>query len=535
MAIIDIKQLKSWFSKGIYPKAAHFAAWFDSFWHKNDKIPISAVDGLPDKLNGKYDASEMKVYDQTLADISQNLKEHHNASAEDFRHIHKSIEDLENSGGVETIQVNSIAERDALKVPDGTFCVVTTMKEVTSATSAILGVSHNNNFFNRLIFDTINTPNNAMGVNFNVEAGFGGTMAHVSSKLISTYEPSIPGIFICVSMLDKDIVVWSAAAFVLQQNDGSLTNVVAGWNKTTIDFSTHCFLYAETPAVWTNASMKAQSIVTVLYQRANNEWLLISPPRKDYSNWVKDFDHTFEQGSYIFDHLSLNGPPSIRVGNSGEVHQGWMQVVHFAGDASLMDLIRTVQIVITKGSTGVFIRNYTAGCCCDVSPSYKTWTPWNKIYTDFDLINNGFDGNMKINGSVSATAFNTETTQRSGRSVGAGAAGFEAAPKVTPHTISANILDMTACRVESIDGCVCVEFELQQLKQHFPDCVYEVCECEDSAEITHGEGCKNVSRTVVEPREKKILIDNQKLNTQMFMALINEIKTLKDKIETLKN
>lgn len=142
---------------------------------------------------------------------------------------------------------------------------------------------------------------------------------------------------------------------------------------------------------------------------------------------------------------------------------------------------------------------------------------------------------MKINGAISATAFNVVTAQRMARSAGAEVIGFENTPTITPLELNADILDMTACCVESVDGCKCVEFDLHKIKQHFPNCVIEEV-TEEPAEITHNDNCKNKDR-VVEfiPKERKVSIDTQSLNTQILATLMSEIKTLKKEINTLKN
>ncbi|MEY4902832.1 MAG: hypothetical protein RLZZ292_647 [Bacteroidota bacterium] len=43
--------LKSWFKKGLKPLETQFADWIDSYWHKNDAIPISSIDNLNNTLN----------------------------------------------------------------------------------------------------------------------------------------------------------------------------------------------------------------------------------------------------------------------------------------------------------------------------------------------------------------------------------------------------------------------------------------------------------------------------------------------------
>lgn len=53
MAIRSISQLKAWFKKGAYPTAEQFADWMDSFFHKEETVPIGSVSGLTEQLNGK--------------------------------------------------------------------------------------------------------------------------------------------------------------------------------------------------------------------------------------------------------------------------------------------------------------------------------------------------------------------------------------------------------------------------------------------------------------------------------------------------
>lgn len=66
--------LKKWFSRGAYPTASQFAAWIDSFFHKDDKIPAASVEGLTDTLNAKASATEVmairKQVDKNTASIS---------------------------------------------------------------------------------------------------------------------------------------------------------------------------------------------------------------------------------------------------------------------------------------------------------------------------------------------------------------------------------------------------------------------------------------------------------------------------------
>ena len=67
MAVVSRDQIKSWFRKGLKPLEVHFASWIDSFWHKNDAIPMSSIDGLNDALNQRTIS-----IDDALSDSSTN-------------------------------------------------------------------------------------------------------------------------------------------------------------------------------------------------------------------------------------------------------------------------------------------------------------------------------------------------------------------------------------------------------------------------------------------------------------------------------
>ena len=50
---MDKTTLKAWFTRGKKPTAAQFAAWMDSYWHKDEPLPTTAIDGLDDLLDEK--------------------------------------------------------------------------------------------------------------------------------------------------------------------------------------------------------------------------------------------------------------------------------------------------------------------------------------------------------------------------------------------------------------------------------------------------------------------------------------------------
>jgi len=59
MAIRTRDVLKSWFQRGLKPLAAQFSDWIDSFWHRNDKIPMTSIEGLANTLNEKANTAAL--------------------------------------------------------------------------------------------------------------------------------------------------------------------------------------------------------------------------------------------------------------------------------------------------------------------------------------------------------------------------------------------------------------------------------------------------------------------------------------------
>lgn len=64
-----LNTLKTYFETGDKPTQAHFWDWLESFWHKDDSIPIASVSGLSDTLNTyatEADLNAFKAVDLTV-------------------------------------------------------------------------------------------------------------------------------------------------------------------------------------------------------------------------------------------------------------------------------------------------------------------------------------------------------------------------------------------------------------------------------------------------------------------------------------
>lgn len=63
----DLNTIINWFQTGAYPTGPQFAAAWSSFYHKDDTIPISAIEGLSTQL-GSY--VEISVLDNHIKDTN---------------------------------------------------------------------------------------------------------------------------------------------------------------------------------------------------------------------------------------------------------------------------------------------------------------------------------------------------------------------------------------------------------------------------------------------------------------------------------
>ena len=95
---VSLDTMKSWFKKGLYPTESQFASVFDSFWHKDDAIPMASVQNLTQTLNNKAsafhkhelsDISDLSVFEQ---DISNQIS---NKASKDHTHTFADVDGLD--------------------------------------------------------------------------------------------------------------------------------------------------------------------------------------------------------------------------------------------------------------------------------------------------------------------------------------------------------------------------------------------------------------------------------------------------------
>jgi hypothetical protein len=68
----SLNTIKNWFKTGLKPTQAQFWAWMDSFWHKDEQIPMAKIDGITNlisQINANLDGVVHKQGNETIKDI----------------------------------------------------------------------------------------------------------------------------------------------------------------------------------------------------------------------------------------------------------------------------------------------------------------------------------------------------------------------------------------------------------------------------------------------------------------------------------
>lgn len=141
MAIQSLSTIKNWFKTRLKPTQAQFWDTWDSFWHKNDKIPVGSIENLDSILSGK--ASQEGVNNaltavseslQTLEENKVDKVEGKQLSSEDYTTEEKTklagltnIQLTSDDGSIQILESNEGYNLQSLRYPiissDGTISV----------------------------------------------------------------------------------------------------------------------------------------------------------------------------------------------------------------------------------------------------------------------------------------------------------------------------------------------------------------------------------------------------------------------------
>jgi hypothetical protein len=75
MAKQTINSIKNWFRTGLKPTQAQFWDWLDSYFHKDEKIPLTSIDGIQEEFDKKVDKGLIQISDvENLEETLENIQ-----------------------------------------------------------------------------------------------------------------------------------------------------------------------------------------------------------------------------------------------------------------------------------------------------------------------------------------------------------------------------------------------------------------------------------------------------------------------------
>lgn len=70
----DKNTIKAWFRNKLKPTQEQFWAWLDSYWHKDEKIPVSVISGLNDLLSSSATVESLEALRKQVELLHQLLQ-----------------------------------------------------------------------------------------------------------------------------------------------------------------------------------------------------------------------------------------------------------------------------------------------------------------------------------------------------------------------------------------------------------------------------------------------------------------------------
>lgn len=165
---MDKTTIKKWFSKGKKPTEQQFHATFDSFWHKDEKINISDVDGLVSQLAQKASVSHQHAQSDIIGLLSALAAKsdlNHTHSQSDIDGLQAAIENATNNKQDKTDESLQTATKVVVGAINEVHEKVTNLIDMASARSYTLDfgtgseIIQDVNMFGSITINGIHTHN----------------------------------------------------------------------------------------------------------------------------------------------------------------------------------------------------------------------------------------------------------------------------------------------------------------------------------------------------------------------------------------
>lgn len=88
MAKQSLNNIKNWFKTGLIPTQNQFWDTWDSFWHKDDQIPASSIQGIDSLLDSKAEKADFQAHlvdNSAHSDLFKKAKIYQNEELQIFK------------------------------------------------------------------------------------------------------------------------------------------------------------------------------------------------------------------------------------------------------------------------------------------------------------------------------------------------------------------------------------------------------------------------------------------------------------------
>lgn len=238
MALRSVEQFKKWFQLGVYVLPEWFHDLFDSYWHKNESIPVSSVDGLAEQLNDKYPASAAEPLTERVSDLEGKARE----ATEAIGQLYDKADESKTVDAAQQVQIDHLlgmSDRvdQAVNTAEDAAAVAQT---VAGATAEIIGqlpemlALKQDKIGNITIanFDTFNPFTDAVASKLGVGESCQFTSAHATGrpnmKGSGSYDP------VSISCWAGSVICLSEHCFVLQAYGSGAQDSLVGQSATRV-------------------------------------------------------------------------------------------------------------------------------------------------------------------------------------------------------------------------------------------------------------------------------------------------------------
>lgn len=277
-----LSTIKSWFRKGLYPTEAQFWDTWDSFWHKDEKIILTAVDGLADSLNAKAEITTVDNLTTTVNTANNRISELESKEAIDLGLTAKRTD------GVVYLTIPAYLNET---LPQGAICFSSLMNVVNEGTQSATVVAgyepvvilHETVEY-PLFFDTAQTQpvqlKDIMNklVYYKLQQGL--SSMPIGLEPATTVDPGIaPANAVVIASLAENLVVDDATAENIKIEQAAsaglelqLTPLIADAKKSIYLSKTSSFALTAVGAAGGNVTLPAGAKADLFYSQSADEW-----------------------------------------------------------------------------------------------------------------------------------------------------------------------------------------------------------------------------------------------------------------------